>query len=105
MQVGGNKNANGRPIGVDGKRDWSFGLFSCFDKCGLCTYLRTHTNASYRTFHMLTPFRTQAAGPPGARVSSIARTDSACAIYNNRALPCPVEAKDTTITAIFMADF
>ena len=24
MVVGGNKNANNRPIGADGKRDWSF---------------------------------------------------------------------------------
>jgi hypothetical protein len=41
MQVGGNKNANNRPVGVDGKRDWTFGLFDCFDRCGLCTYLKT----------------------------------------------------------------
>jgi len=36
--VGGNKNANDRPIGPDGKRDWSFGLFNCFDRCGLCCW-------------------------------------------------------------------
>jgi hypothetical protein len=37
MQAGGNKNAKNCPIGVDGKRDWSFGLFDCFARCGLCT--------------------------------------------------------------------
>ncbi|KAF8490358.1 PLAC8 family-domain-containing protein [Russula emetica] len=36
MQVGGNRNAKNRPIGPDGKRDWSFGLFDCFARCGLC---------------------------------------------------------------------
>jgi hypothetical protein len=38
MVVGGNRNANNRPIGVDGMRDWSFGLFDYFNRCGLCTY-------------------------------------------------------------------
>ena len=37
MQVGGNKNAKNCPIGPDGRRDWSFGLFDCFGRCGLCT--------------------------------------------------------------------
>jgi len=36
MQVGGNKNTKNCPIGPDGKRDWSFGLFDCFARCGLC---------------------------------------------------------------------
>ncbi|KAF8467966.1 PLAC8 family-domain-containing protein [Russula ochroleuca] len=36
MVVGGDKNANNYPIGADGKRDWSFGLFDCFNSCGLC---------------------------------------------------------------------
>ncbi|KAH9993563.1 PLAC8 family-domain-containing protein [Russula vinacea] len=38
MQVGGNKNAKNCPIGPDGKRDWSFGLFNCFGRCGLCCF-------------------------------------------------------------------
>ena len=37
MLVGGNRNAKNCPIGPDGKRDWSFGLFDCFSECGLCT--------------------------------------------------------------------
>jgi len=36
MQVGGNRNAAGCPIGPDGKRSWSFGLFNCFSRCDLC---------------------------------------------------------------------
>jgi len=36
MQAGGNKNAKNIPIGPDGKREWSFGLFDCFSRCGLC---------------------------------------------------------------------
>lgn len=36
MQVGGNRNAKNRPIGSDGKRDWSHGLFDCFGSCGTC---------------------------------------------------------------------
>ncbi|KAI9457431.1 PLAC8 family-domain-containing protein [Russula earlei] len=35
---GGNKNALNRPIGPDGKRDWSYGLCSCFSACGLCCW-------------------------------------------------------------------
>ncbi|KAI0279926.1 PLAC8-domain-containing protein [Russula aff. rugulosa BPL654] len=39
MQVlGGNRNTKNCPIGPDGKRDWSFGLFDCFDRCGLCCW-------------------------------------------------------------------
>jgi len=38
MAVGGNRNVNNRPIGADGKREWSFGLFDCFPRCSLCTY-------------------------------------------------------------------
>ncbi|KAI0279928.1 PLAC8 family-domain-containing protein [Russula aff. rugulosa BPL654] len=38
MVVGGNKNANNRPVGADGKRDWSFGLFDCFARCNLCCW-------------------------------------------------------------------
>jgi len=37
MVAGGNKNGLNRPVGPDGKRDWTFGLFDCFDACGLCT--------------------------------------------------------------------
>lgn len=36
MAAGGNKNALNREVGSDGKRDWSFGLFDCFDECGVC---------------------------------------------------------------------
>jgi hypothetical protein len=54
MQEGGNKNANNRPIGPDGKRDWSFGLFDCFGRCGLCKF-DPNQNAS-TLFHLLTNF-------------------------------------------------
>ncbi len=37
MQVGGNRNAKNCPIGPDGMRDWSFGLFDCFSRGNLCT--------------------------------------------------------------------
>ena len=36
MAAGGNKNALNCPIGPDGQRDWSYGLFDCFSACGLC---------------------------------------------------------------------
>jgi len=36
MSAGGNKNALNCPIGPDGQRDWSYGLFDCFSMCGLC---------------------------------------------------------------------
>ncbi|KAH9993550.1 PLAC8 family-domain-containing protein [Russula vinacea] len=38
MQVGGNRNAKNCPVDADGKRDWSFGLFDCFGRCGLCCW-------------------------------------------------------------------
>jgi hypothetical protein len=44
MSAGGNKNALNRPIGPDGKRDWSYGLFDCFSECGLCTWSLTIAN-------------------------------------------------------------
>jgi hypothetical protein len=36
MATGGNRNVLNREIGVDGHRDWSFGLFDCTHECGLC---------------------------------------------------------------------
>jgi len=38
MTAGGNKNALNCPVGPDGKRDWSYGLFDCFSACGLCCF-------------------------------------------------------------------
>ncbi|KAH9993562.1 PLAC8 family-domain-containing protein [Russula vinacea] len=38
MSLGGNRNAKNCPIGPDGVRDWSFGLFDCFDRCSLCCW-------------------------------------------------------------------
>ena len=46
--------------------------------------------------------RPKVVGLPCVRVSSIARTNSACAICNSRALLCLAAAKDTTTTAAFM---
>ena len=37
MSVGGNRNAKNCPVGPDGRREWSFGLFDCFSRFGLCT--------------------------------------------------------------------
>jgi len=34
--AGGNRNALNKPNGPSGQRDWSFGLFNCFDACGTC---------------------------------------------------------------------
>ncbi|KAJ7800970.1 PLAC8-domain-containing protein [Mycena olivaceomarginata] len=35
MQVnGGNRNAAGKPLNSNGKRDWSHGLCGCFESCG-----------------------------------------------------------------------
>ncbi|KAI0064860.1 PLAC8-domain-containing protein [Artomyces pyxidatus] len=36
MTAGGDKNALNKPVSQDGTRDWSFGLFSCFEDCGTC---------------------------------------------------------------------
>jgi hypothetical protein len=36
MKAGGNRNAKNLPIKSDGKRDWSHGLFGCFDSFGTC---------------------------------------------------------------------
>jgi hypothetical protein len=36
MTAGNNRNALNREVAADGTRDWSFGLCSCFDACGLC---------------------------------------------------------------------
>ena len=36
MATGGNRNALNREIGVDGHRDWSFGLLDCTHECGIC---------------------------------------------------------------------
>ncbi|KAI9450097.1 PLAC8 family-domain-containing protein [Lactarius psammicola] len=38
MGAGGNRNALNREVGVDGQRDWSFDLFDCTSKCGLCCW-------------------------------------------------------------------
>jgi hypothetical protein len=36
MTAGGNRNALNREVASDGTRDWSFGLCSFFDTCGIC---------------------------------------------------------------------
>jgi hypothetical protein len=36
MAAGGNRNVLNRPLGDDGQRDWSHGLFDCTDECSLC---------------------------------------------------------------------
>jgi hypothetical protein len=37
MSAGGNRNAKNCPAGPDGKREWSFRLYDCFDRFDLCT--------------------------------------------------------------------
>jgi len=37
MKVGGgNRNAAGKPLDSNGKREWSHGLCGCFEACGTC---------------------------------------------------------------------
>jgi Cys-rich protein (TIGR01571 family) len=77
MQVGGNKNANNRPIGADGKRDWSFGLFDCFPRCSLCCQAVlcpcvVHSKSRQRLRHL----RDQGAPLPGD-----GENDDHCCIY------------------------
>jgi len=36
--VGGNRNVKNLPRNAIGKREWSFGLFSCFDDFGTCAF-------------------------------------------------------------------
>ncbi|KAJ6506085.1 PLAC8-domain-containing protein [Mycena vulgaris] len=38
MQVGGNLNVKGKPVDGSGEREWSNGLFGCFEACGTCCY-------------------------------------------------------------------
>ncbi|KAJ7173616.1 PLAC8 family-domain-containing protein [Mycena filopes] len=39
MQVGGgNRNAAGKPLNSNGKREWSNGLCGCFEACGTCCH-------------------------------------------------------------------
>ncbi|KAJ6491132.1 PLAC8-domain-containing protein [Mycena sanguinolenta] len=39
MQVGGgNRNAAGKPLDSNGKREWSHGLCGCFEDFGTCCY-------------------------------------------------------------------
>ncbi|KAF7289431.1 HD domain-containing protein [Mycena chlorophos] len=38
MKAGGNRNALGKPMNSDGKREWSHGLCDCFSACGTCCY-------------------------------------------------------------------
>ncbi|KAJ7933158.1 PLAC8-domain-containing protein [Mycena leptocephala] len=39
MQVGGgNRNAAGKPLDSNSKREWSYGLCGCIDECGTCCY-------------------------------------------------------------------
>ena len=35
--VYGDHGAANHPLAPDGKRNWSFGLFDCFGRFGLCT--------------------------------------------------------------------
>jgi len=34
-KVYGDRDANSRPIGHDGKRDWTYGSLNCFDTFGI----------------------------------------------------------------------
>ena len=47
MKAGGKKNALDREIGADGKREWSFGLFDCFNACNVCMPDRPIQTAVY----------------------------------------------------------
>ena len=47
MAAGGNRNALNREVGLDGRRDWSFGLFDCISDCGLCMSTSRLVELSY----------------------------------------------------------
>jgi hypothetical protein len=51
MQVGGgNRNAAGKPLDSNGKREWSHGLCGCFESCGTCkSRLRPRPRAALLT--------------------------------------------------------
>ena len=36
MSLGGDRNAKNKPIGADGKREWSNGLMNCFADSSAC---------------------------------------------------------------------
>src|SRR5579863_8005508 len=61
MSTGGSKNGLNRPIGPDGKRDWSYGLFDCFSACGLCTQ-RNHLAPFFLCFFLIVPRSSLLAG-------------------------------------------
>jgi len=78
MIAGGNKNILNRPIGADGRRDWTYGLFEFFDACGLCCFatwcpcfVYTHNKQHLRSLQA-----NNAPLPPGTE-----QTDADCCIY------------------------
>jgi len=78
MVVGGDKNANNRPIGADGKRDWSFGLFNCSARCNLCCWATFCPCVVYgENRQRLRNLQQQGAPLPGGG----GRTNDYCCIY------------------------
>ncbi|KAF8467958.1 PLAC8-domain-containing protein [Russula ochroleuca] len=78
MSVGGNRNAKNCPIGSDGVRDWSFGLFDCFGRCGLCCWATWCPCVVYgKNRQRLRSLRKQGTPLPGGGV----RYDRHCCIF------------------------
>jgi hypothetical protein len=101
MSAGGSKNALNRPIGPDGKRNWSYGLFDCFSACGLCTRNRRFLSHAFADSNSFIPLPTlQAASPLGALASSTVGTGNTSAVYKPKA-PCSLlVANRWTINAV-----
>ncbi|KAH9013812.1 PLAC8 family-domain-containing protein [Lactarius pseudohatsudake] len=84
MAVGGNRNALNRAVGVDGRRDWSFGLFDCTSECGLCCFAVwcpcvVYTKNKQRLHHL----RSQDTPLPGGGEG----VDTDCCLYGCLLIP------------------
>jgi hypothetical protein len=102
MTVGGNRNALNREVAADGTRDWSFGLCSCFDACGICMCRIPQPGQPLITIPLSSP-TLQAAGLSGVLALFTARPSSVCTTCRLRALLFLVVATHVTLTASFMA--
>jgi hypothetical protein len=99
MGAGGNRNALNRELGVDGQRDWSYGLFSCTEDCGLCM------STIWLTFliNWLSHFLWEAATPPVVPALPTPKINSASNICRLTALRSLVVVNDALQIVPFMA--
>jgi hypothetical protein len=99
MGAGGNRNALNRELGVDGQRNWSHGLLSCTEDCGLCM------STIWLNFLIiwLSRFPWEVATPPAVPASSTPKINSASNICKITALRFLVEVNDALRIVPFMA--